>query len=99
MDEPIRIVHNAPRQRYELFAGSTLASFAEYRPVGDVLFFDHTETVRAFRGRGFGARVVAFALDDVRSRGKTVVPSCWFVADFIDANPVYRDLLADDRVA
>ena len=98
MVEPIRIVHNASRQRYELFAGPALASFAEYRPAGNVLVFDHTETLPAFRGRGLAARVVAFALDDVRSRGRTVVPSCWF-ADFIDANPGYRDLVADDRVA
>jgi len=99
MEEAIRTVHNAPRQRYELFVGAELASFVEYRPVGDVLVFDHTETRRDFRGRGLAARIVGFALDDLRARGKTVVPACWFVADFIEGNPGYRDLVADDRVA
>jgi predicted GNAT family acetyltransferase len=33
-------------------------------------------------------------LDDVRARGHTVVPRCWFVAEFIEQNPSYADLLA-----
>jgi predicted GNAT family acetyltransferase len=93
MEDPIRIVHNARRQRYELFVGGELASVAEYSPADDALVFDHTETLPSFRGRGLAARVVGFALDDVRGQGKSVVPACWFVADFIEANPAYRDLV------
>jgi predicted GNAT family acetyltransferase len=34
------------------------------------------------------------ALDDVRRAGATVVPQCWFVHEFIEANPDYADLRA-----
>jgi predicted GNAT family acetyltransferase len=94
MGDPIRIVHTATRRRYELYMGGELASFAEYTPSGDVIVFDHTETTPRFRGLGLAGRVVAYALDDVRAAGKTVVPACWFVADFIKANPAYQDILA-----
>jgi predicted GNAT family acetyltransferase len=94
MNESIRMVHNAREQRYELFVGSDLASWADYTEAGGSLVLHHTETDERFRGRGLAARVVAFALDDVRERGRTVVPACWFVADFIDEHPEYADLLA-----
>ena len=95
MDGDVKTVHNAGRRRYELYVGDELASLTEYRPEAERWIFDHTETAGAFRGRGLAARVVAFALDDVRTRGVSVVPRCWFVADFIEANPGYRDLVAD----
>lgn len=94
MGDAIRTVHNARRQRYELFVGGDLASLVDYRPADDAVVFDHTETLPRFRGQGLAARVVAFALDDVREQGTSVVPACWFVADFIDANPEYGDLVA-----
>ena len=46
------------------------------------------------RGQGFGAMVGRGALDDLRSRGKRVVPSCWFVRDFIELHDEYADLIA-----
>ena len=94
MGDPIRTVHNPRRQRYELFVGGDLASFVEYMPSGDgAMIFDHTETLPRYRGMGLAARVVAFALDEMRAEGNVVVPACWFVSDFIDANPGYRDLV------
>jgi predicted GNAT family acetyltransferase len=44
------------------------------------------------RGRGFGARLVRGALDDVRQSGATVVAQCWFVAQFINDHPDYAEL-------
>lgn len=95
----IRITHNAALNRYELHVGDALASIADYRPSGDRLVFSHTETHHEFRGQGLAAKLVAWALDDVRARGLSVFPTCWFVADFIDDHPEYRDLLAEDRRA
>ena len=98
MDNKPDIVHNEQANRYELWIEGELASLAEYRPVsgpqGDVLVFDHTETRQAFRGGGLAERVVRFALEDVRERGKRVVPQCWFVAEVMEANPEYADLRA-----
>jgi hypothetical protein len=34
------------------------------------------------------------ALDAERAAGHTVVPQCWYVAEFIDRHPDYADLLA-----
>ena len=91
----MRYVHNADENRYELYVGDALASLAEYHPSGNQLVFTHTETLGRYRGRGLAARLVRWALDDVRSRGCLVVARCWFVAEFIEEHPEYRDLVAD----
>lgn len=81
--------------RYELVADDgTVLGFADYHDDGTNLVFPHTVIDPSHRGRGYGAVLVKGALDDVRSMGRQVVPSCWFVAEFIDLNPEYRDLVA-----
>ena len=80
--------------RYELFVDGVLAGVADYTERGDVLEFPHTEIDPQRRGQGLGAVLVQGALDDVRPTGRKVVPSCWYVAQWIDENPSYREMLA-----
>lgn len=91
-------VRNVPdRSRYELLVDGQLAGIADYRVVADAVVFPHTEIDRSRRGQGLGAQLVQGALDDVRPSGRRVVPSCWYVAQFIDEHPEYRDLLDQSR--
>jgi predicted GNAT family acetyltransferase len=85
---------NAERSRYELLADGKVVGVADYRVDGDTWTFPHTEIAHELRGQGLGAELVQGALDDVRRAGGAVVPLCWYVAEFIDANPAYADLLA-----
>jgi uncharacterized protein len=88
------VVRNNPeRSRYELLIDGELVGVADYQVDGDRWIFPHTVITPARRGQGLGAELVQAALDDVRRAGGTVVPSCWYVAEFIDANPSYADLL------
>lgn len=88
------VVHDPDRSRYLLRAGGEIIGVADYRDRGDALVFHHTEIDRSRRGHGLGGTLVRGALDDVRARGRTVVPTCWFVAEFVDLHPEYADLLA-----
>ena len=88
------VTHNAERSRYEIFLDGQLVGIADYRARGDALVFPHTEIDPSMRGRNLGAELVKAALDDVRTTGKRVIPSCWYVAQFIDQHPEYQDLLA-----
>lgn len=85
---------NPQRSRYELLIDGEVVGVADYDGEGDVLVFPHTEIEPARRGSGLGAELVRGALDDVRRRGRRVVPSCWYVAQFIDEHPEYADLRA-----
>ncbi len=90
------LVHNEAAGRYELALDDEVASFAEYYMTDDLIVFPHTMTYPRFRGNGFAEQVVRFALDDVRSRGRRVMATCWFVAKFIGDHPEYGDLVATE---
>jgi len=85
---------NRDRQRYELIDDGSVIAIADYERVGDVLVLPHTEVIPARRNQGVGAELVKAVLEEARAAGCSVVPRCWFVADYIDDNPEYRSLVA-----
>ncbi len=88
------VQHNVEASRYELVHDGRVVGVADYRVRDGAVVFPHTEVDPALRGQGLAAQLVRHALDDVRSTGRRVVPSCWYVARFIDDNPEYADLVA-----
>jgi hypothetical protein len=79
--------------RYELFVDGELAGLAVYTLSGDTMTIPHTEVQPRYEGRGLGARLAKFALDDARRRGLRVVPRCPFIAAYIERHPEYADLV------
>jgi uncharacterized protein len=88
------VTNNEAAARYELHVDGELVGIADYTERGDVIVIPHSEIDPSRRGQGLGAVLVQGTLDDIRPSGKKVVPSCWYVAQFIDENPSYKDLLA-----
>jgi predicted GNAT family acetyltransferase len=88
--------HDTAAHQYRLVRDGEVLSLADYRPLDDgvTLVFHHTLTPPQHRGHGYAAVLVERALDDVRAAGRKVVPTCWFVDEFIAANPAYADLRA-----
>ncbi len=84
----------AERTRYELLIDGELAGIADYQERDGALVMPHTEIAAARRGQGLGDVLVQGALDDVRARGQKVVPTCWFVREFVERHPEAADLLA-----
>jgi predicted GNAT family acetyltransferase len=84
---------NPEQQRFELDTDDGLA-VALYRWDGDIMIIFHTEVPGELRGRGIGDKLVRGVLDDVRRRKLRVVPLCWFVREFVERNPEYRDVMA-----
>lgn len=87
--------HNEEASRYELVLDGRVIGVADYEEVGEQLVLPHTEIERPLRGQGFGDQLIKGALDDVRRTGRTLVPSCWAVAEYIAEHPEYGDLVAD----
>jgi hypothetical protein len=88
-----QVRQNAALNRFEMdVAGGT--ALASYRLADGVMSFTHTEVPPALRGHGIGSQMMHRVLQNVRAQGLKVVPRCPFVADFMDRNPEYTDLLA-----
>jgi hypothetical protein len=90
---------NPAEHRYEVFVGGELAGFTVYRVRDARYWFVHTEIDDAHRGKSVGAFLVRNALDDIRSRGASIVPVCPFVAGWIRRHPDYRDLVDTKALA
>jgi uncharacterized protein len=89
-----RVRRSDDRGRYELVVDGAVVGIADFVVQGDRVVMPHTEIVRELRGQGLGAVLVQGALDDVRATGRTVVPACWYVGEFVRDHPDYADLLA-----
>lgn len=100
MDDPgadleVAFADNPSRSRFEVLADGVVAGFCEYRSNADEVVLPHTVIDPSMRGNGLASRLVRHALDELSLRDVRVVPECWFVAEFIAANPEYRRLVAD----
>ncbi|WP_449279051.1 GNAT family N-acetyltransferase [Leucobacter sp. GX24907] len=98
----IEVAHDPERQQYTISVDGVQAGFASYRRLpdrpdssGSTLDFEHTVVDPSFEGRGLGSALIAGAVDDVRSRGDRIVPTCPFVAVWFRKHPEFGDVLAD----
>lgn len=88
------LAHEPDASRYTLAIDGRLVAVADYRINGGAISFNHTYTQPAMRGNGYAAEVVEFAIDDVeRNSDRTVIPMCWYVADWFEAHPDRARLL------
>jgi uncharacterized protein len=90
----LRVVDNPSELRYELWSEDILTGTIRYTRDGDVLTLVHTEVDPAFEGEGLGSALIAGALDDVRARGKRIIPVCPFVRAYLQRHPEYGDVVA-----
>ncbi|WP_135228282.1 GNAT family N-acetyltransferase [Deinococcus fonticola] len=84
---------NDEKSRYEILQGGQVVGFAEFRPVGDAVMLPHTEIEQGHEGEGLGSQLAKFALDNVKTEGKRVIPMCPFIAGYIRRHPEYTELV------
>jgi predicted GNAT family acetyltransferase len=90
----IEFVDATDLHRFELRSGDELLGFIRYHLRDGVITMIHTEVDPAHGGHGYAARLAQGALDDARERGLAVMPSCPYVASYIEKHPEYADLVA-----
>ena len=91
-EPPIRHDPNAGRFTLAVPSGEAVLAYA---PTGKaVLEFFSTYVPPGDRGRGVAARLVRAGLDYARAEGYRVIPTCWYVRQWMRAHPESEDLLA-----
>jgi predicted GNAT family acetyltransferase len=95
--DQIALEHDEAGSRYVLASSGETVGLISYRRQGEVLELLHTEVLPQGRGKGIGSVLVREVLDDVRAKGEQIVPSCPFVARFIEEHQDYADLVESPR--
>lgn len=89
----INITHNLSSKRFETTIDSITAYLSYADDGNDVLDYQHTIVPSQLGGQGIGKALTKYALDHARQHNKKVIPTCGFVASYINKNPHYQDLV------
>jgi predicted GNAT family acetyltransferase len=88
------IVQDDPAgNRYELLIDGVRGGDLHYLPTRGAVVLVHTEIAPDLEGQGFGGRLIAGALEDLRTRELIIIPVCPFVRSYLERHPEYADLL------
>jgi predicted GNAT family acetyltransferase len=88
------VEHDTRAHRFIISVRSGTAVLA-YSPAGPgVLDLYSTFVPAGDREKGVAARLVEAALDHARSEGLRIIPSCWYVARWIEQHPEHADLIS-----
>jgi predicted GNAT family acetyltransferase len=66
----------------------------EYEKRGSTYDLTHTFVPPSLRGQGVADDLARQTLDQIRSEGAKIIPSCRFIHSFLERHPEYRDLMA-----
>jgi predicted GNAT family acetyltransferase len=91
----IEVRDNPAALQYEVSLDGEPAGVIRYTLGGDVVTLVHTEVEPKYEGHGVGAALVKGALDDLRARGKKIVPLCEYVLAYLERHDEYRDLVQE----
>lgn len=91
----LRFANETDASRYTLHRGEELVSALDYRDDGRTVSLTRAYTVPTFRGHGYAAEIVARAVAELEERGdRTVIPMCWYVAEWFDEHPEHAGIVA-----
>jgi predicted GNAT family acetyltransferase len=86
------VVEVPERERFEARdAAGVLADVVTYQVSGNIVVYTHTE---AFAGAGVGEELARAVMEDARVKGRTVVPMCPFLSEWLDKHREYEKIVA-----
>lgn len=94
--EGLRMEHDPDRGRYALWHRDVFIGIVGYStdPATGIVTLQHTIIDEAHGRRGYARALVTMVLDELREQGKSIVPECSYVQDYLDRYPEYQDLVA-----
>jgi hypothetical protein len=95
MADVIEVSDNPESARYEVKVDGNVAGFVDYHLRGDKIALTHTEVFPEYEGQGLAGRLARTALDSARDAGLSVIPTCPYIAKYIERHPEYANLVAD----
>lgn len=88
-----QVQHLPAQNRFVLPVGAGEAKLAYVMRSPTVMDMTSTFVPSAARGQGSGAKLVEAALIHAREQGMQVIPSCWYVAEYIEKHPEFAGLV------
>ena len=90
----MEILHDIQKQKFYVVVDG-LESHLEYVNMENVLNLIHTYVPDALRGKGIAGEVVKAALTYAEETELKIIPSCSYVAAYIQRHKEYENLVAE----
>jgi len=89
-------VTDAPeRERFEARDESgEVAGVVTYQLSGNIIVYTHTEVDAAYEGQGVGSKLARAVMEDAKAKGRTVVPMCPFLSEWLFKHHEYDAIVA-----
>jgi len=87
------VVHNVEANRFEVLLDNGQTAYLEYHEITVGLNFAHTYVPKGYEGKGIAAAIVQFGLEYVRKNNLLLIPSCSYVATYIERHPEFKSLV------
>lgn len=87
------VIQNNDAYRFEILLEDGQIAYLDYNEFELGLNFAHTYVPKSFEGKGIAATIVKFGLDYARKNNIPIMPSCPYVAAYIERHPEYKDLV------
>ncbi|AFH50759.1 Putative acetyltransferase [Ignavibacterium album JCM 16511] len=88
----MEVIHDKVNNRFVINIDG-LDSFVEYSLNEKEMNLYHTYTPPQLRGKGLAEKVVLSAIEYAKENSLKVIPSCSYVAVFMQRHPEYSELL------
>ncbi|WP_116125645.1 GNAT family N-acetyltransferase [Lewinella sp. IMCC34183] len=89
------VVNNEAKNQFEIESGSQKSKL-QYRLTGDGrIDLVHTEVPEDLTGQGLGSSLVVAALKYARDNDLQAIPSCPFVASYVERHPEWNDVVTE----
>jgi predicted GNAT family acetyltransferase len=89
----MKIFEDPENHRYVAEDDDAIVGVTVYHMAGGRHIFVHTEIDPTYTGKGVGSALARYALDDVKSKGGSIVPLCPFIAGWIEQHSEYGALI------
>jgi uncharacterized protein len=89
------VVDVPERERFEARSESgEVAGVVTYQLSGNIIVYTHTEVDAEFEGQGVGSALAHAVMEDAKANGRTVVPMCPFISDWLLKHHEYDSMVA-----
>lgn len=88
------VVNNKEKSRFEVVNGSQVSKLI-YELKGDDIDLVHTEVPEDLAGQGIGSALVVAALQYAKDNGYQAIPSCPFVASYVQRHPEWNEVVIE----
>ena len=90
----MEVTHNEGEKRFELELPGGVAILS-YEQGDGIIDLQHTLVPSEWRRHGIGAELVKQTMEIARREGFRVIPSCPYIASWLEQNVQFRDVVAE----